>query len=80
MATNPASARMSVDLPDPDAPMSATISPRVTEKEMSSSTRTPRSKHFEIRRTAMATSLGKPDLLLPSGLAATYDNGMKSQQ
>src|SRR5262249_48056291 len=80
IATNPASARMSVDLPDPDAPMRATISPRVTEKEMSSSTRTPRSKDFEIRRTSIGASVDKPDLLLGLGVAAACDNGMKSQQ
>src|SRR5262245_186115 len=74
MATNPASARISVDLPDPDAPMSATISPRATEKETSSSTRTPRSKHLEIRHTSIGASVDKPDLLLGAGLSAAYDN------
>jgi hypothetical protein len=71
---------MSVDFPDPDAPMSATMAPRGTEKVTSSSTRTSRSKHFETRVTSMSASLGKPDLLPPrSGLAAPYDSGMNGQ-
>jgi hypothetical protein len=47
IATSPASARMSVDFPEPDAPISATISRGRTEKVTSSSTRVPRSNDFE---------------------------------
>jgi hypothetical protein len=60
MAIKPASARMSVDLPEPDAPISATISRRPTEKLTSSSTRVPRSNDFETRRTSMTASFGTP--------------------
>ena len=59
-ATKPASARMSVDLPEPDAPMSATITRQLTEKLTSSSTRVPRSNDFETRRTSMMASFATP--------------------
>jgi hypothetical protein len=59
IATSPAIARMSVDLPEPDAPINATISPGRTEKLTSSSTRVPRSNDFETRRTSIRGCVGK---------------------
>ncbi len=42
IGVRPAMARISVDLPEPDAPIRATISPRRSDKVTSSSTGTPR--------------------------------------
>src|SRR5262249_40579695 len=56
MATNPASVRISVDFPEPDAPISATISPRFNEKVRLSSTGEPRWNDFEIPLASTTTS------------------------
>ena len=63
IAASPASARMSVDFPDPDAPINATISRGRTENVTSSSTRVPRSNDFETRRTSIRGCVCKPYLL-----------------
>jgi hypothetical protein len=52
IGTRPAIARIRVDLPLPEAPISATISPRARTKETSLRITFRRSKAFETRRTS----------------------------
>src|SRR5260370_14271041 len=56
IGTRPAMARTKVDLPLPEAPISATISPRLNEKETSRRTGRRQSKDFETRRTSTTAS------------------------
>ena len=58
-------ARMSVDLPDPEAPISATISPAVTVTLMSFSTGAPAWKDLATPTTSIAAVLkrGAPSLV-----------------
>ncbi len=56
IGTRPAIARTKVDLPLPEAPIRATISPRLSEKETSRRTGRRRSKDFETRRTSTTAS------------------------
>ena len=66
MGISPAIARISVDLPEPDAPISATISPGATVKLMSLRTGCPPKNDLATPTTAIAAALNVqlPVLLL----------------
>src|SRR6202023_4086090 len=64
IGTNPAIALINVDLPEPDAPISATISPRFSRNETFLRIGTRRSNDFETRRTSTSVSVSMSDLLV----------------
>src|SRR3982074_2541930 len=64
---NPAMALMRVDLPEPDAPISATISPRLSWNETFLRIGVRRLNDFETRRTSTRVSVSMSDLLVDLG-------------
>src|ERR1700704_3176423 len=67
IGTNPAIALIKVDLPEPDAPISATISPRLSWNETFLRIGVRRSNDFETRRTSTRVSVSMSDLLADLG-------------